>query len=355
MFAKYQCLRAGQWLLLTTIVAFYLGTTTAKSVVAQQNQTPILYFFTNDGCAPCLAVKPVIDQLAENGYPVKTLKAADYSQFAEQLGVDRTPTVVLIADNQIVGRYAGLIDGSTLQQWFASVGVSAKPVFDRIANGNSQNRGSNRRPNADRPSPQNPLVATKPPEAKVVIDRHVSNQDPDRRSGSSYNSPTMIRGTSQPRSLAEQRAMNATVRLKVADSEGTSYATGTVIHSHGNESLVMTCGHVFRDSQGQGKITAEYDLYKQPRIASGRLVDYDAKSKDIALVVIRTDKPVTPVLLAEKRAPIRSGVDVFSIGCDHGEDPTIRHSQIKNRATYDGSLKYDIFGRVEGCLPKRAN
>ena len=120
------------------------------------------------------------------------------------------------------------------------------------------------------------MVATKPPEAKVVIDRHVSNQDPDRRSGSSYNSPTMIRGTSQPRSLAEQRAMNATVRLKVADSEGTSYATGTVIHSHGNESLVMTCGHVFRDSQGQGKITAEYDLYKQPRIASGRLVDYDA-------------------------------------------------------------------------------
>ena len=349
MFAKYQCLRAGQWLLLTTIVAFYLGTTTAKSVVAQQNQTPILYFFTNDGCAPCLAVKPVIDQLAENGYPVKTLKAADYSQFAQQLGVDRTPTVVLIADNRIVGRYAGLIDGSTLQQWFASVGVSAKPVFDRIANGNSQNRGSNRRPNADRPSPQNPLVATKPPEAKVVIDRHVSNQDPDRRSGSSYNSPTMIRGTSQPRSLAEQRAMNATVRLKVADSEGTSYATGTVIHSHGNESLVMTCGHVFRDSQGQGKITAEYDLYKQPRIASGRLVDYDAKSKDIALVVIRTDKPVTPVLLAEKRAPIRSGVDVFSIGCDHGEDPTIRHSQIKNRATYDGSLKYDIFGRpVDG-------
>ena len=40
---------------------------------------------------------------------------------------------------------------------------------------------------------------------------------------------------------------------------------------------------------------------------------------------------------------------MFSIGCDHGEDPTIRHSQIKNRAAYDGALKYDIFGRpVDG-------
>ena len=155
----------------------------------------------------------------------------------------------------------------------------------------------------------------------------------------------MIRGTSRPSSLAEQRALNATVRLKVADSEGTSYATGTVIHTHGNESLVLTCGHVFRDSQGQGKITAEYDLYNQPKIASGRLIDYDAKAKDVAIVVIRTQSPLTPVPLAEKQALIETGYSVFSIGCDHGDDPTIRHSQIKNRAAYDGSLKYDIFGR----------
>ena len=159
----------------------------------------------------------------------------------------------------------------------------------------------------------------------------------------------MVRGTAQPGSEAERRAMKATVRLKVDDDEGTSYATGTVIHTHGNESLVMTCGHVFHDSNGQGKITADYDFYDQPRTALGRLVDYDAKAKDIALVVIRTDAPLPAVPLAEKRSPIQSGVNVFSIGCDHGEAPTIRHSQIKNRAAYDGSLKYDIFGRpVDG-------
>ena len=139
--------------------------------------------------------------------------------------------------------------------------------------------------------------------------------------------------------------MNATVRLKVEDNEGTSYATGTVVHTHGNESLVVTCGHVFRDSQGLGKISAEYDLYTQPKIASGRLVDYDADAKDIAIVVIRTQSPLTAVALADERSQIRTGLDVFSIGCDHGEDPTIRRSQIKNRAAYDGSLKYDIFGR----------
>lgn len=336
MFAKFQCLRAPKWLFLTTTMVAFLGTTTVKSVVAQANQSPILYFFTNDGCAPCLSVKPTIDRLTANGYPIKTLKAAEHAQFAQQLGVDRTPTVVLIAGNRIVGRHAGLIDGATLEQWFAKVGASAQPAFNRI---------SSAPPNASPDYAANPAkVGT-----KVVIPRQVTDQDPARVHGLAFPPSTMVRGTAQPGSKAERRAMQATVRLKVDDNEGASYATGTVIHTHGNESLVMTCGHVFRDSNGQGKITAEYDFYDHPRTASGRLVDYDAQAKDIALVVIRTDAPLPAVPLAEKTSPIQTGVNVFSIGCDHGEDPTIRHSQIKNRAAYDGALKYDIFGRpVDG-------
>ena len=348
MFAKFQCLRAGQWLFLTTIVAVVLATTTGKFVVAQANQPPILYFFTNDGCAPCLAVKPVIDRLTANGYPIKTLKAAEHARFAQQLGVDGTPTVVLIAGNQIVGRHAGRIDGATLQQWFSKVGVSAQPAFNRIPTEVNPNNDNSR---LAAPGSTRPNYAANPKNlgTKIVIPRKVTEQDPGRRSEAAFNSPTMLRGTTQPRSVAERRAMEATVRLKVDDDEGTSYATGTVIHTHGNESLLMTCGHVFRDSKGQGRITAEYSFYNQPRTASGRLVDYDAQAKDIALVVIRTDAPLPAVPLADKRSPIQTGINVFSIGCDHGQDPTIRHSQIKNRAAYDGSLKYDIFGRpVDG-------
>ena len=132
MFANYQRTRVGTWLFLTATMLVFLGSTAAKSVQAQENPSPILYFFTNDGCAPCLSVKSVIDTLTANGYPIKTLKEAEYPQFATQLGVRVTPTVVLIANNKIVGRHAGMIDGATLQQWFAKVGVSAKPAFNRI-------------------------------------------------------------------------------------------------------------------------------------------------------------------------------------------------------------------------------
>ena len=344
MFANIKRLRLGKWLFLATTTVILLGSTAIKSVAAQENQSPILYFFTNDGCAPCLTVKPVIDTLTANGYPIKTLKAAEYPEFAQQLGVDRTPTVVLIAGNKIVARHAGLIDGATLQQWFAKVGVSAQPAYNRLQSEQRNSLTGNRRSNSRQPQ-QNLAANQKAPGTKVVVDREVTNQDPSRQSSPTFSSPTMIRGTSRPGSLAEQRALNATVRLKVEDNEGTSFATGTVIHTHGNESLVLTCGHVFRESQGQGKISAEYDLYGQPKVASGRLIDYDADAKDVAIVVIRTQAPITAVPLADERSPIRTGFDVFSIGCDHGEDPTIRRTQIKNRAAYDGSLKYDIFGR----------
>jgi len=345
MFAKPQRMYVVTRLFLMAVVVSFLGSMAVKSAGAQENQSTILYFFTNDGCAPCMTVKPVIDRLTANGYPIKTLKAAEYPQFAQQLGVSGTPTVVMITGNQIVGRQSGLIDGATLEQWFAKVGVTAKPAFNRIQSksNNSFAGGLDSRPSQRR------RATNQVPGTKVVIDRQVTNQDPAGRAASTYSSPTMIRGTARPSSLAEQQALRATVRLKVEDDEGTSFATGTVIHTHGNESLVMTCGHLFRESQGRGKITAEYDFYDQPKTASGRLVDYDANAKDIAMVVIRTQSPLPAAPLADKRSAIRSGFNVFSIGCDHGEDPTIRHSQIKNRAAYDGSLKYDIFGRpVDG-------
>lgn len=73
------------------------------------------------------------------------------------------------------------------------------------------------------------------------------------------------------------------------------------------------------------------------------------KARDVALVAIRTNHSIEPVGLAKKTCDVEKGQKIFSIGCDHGESPTIRHSKIKNRAAYDGAIKYDIFGRpVDG-------
>lgn len=290
-----------------------------------------LYFITNHGCAPCKQVEPGIEALKREGYPVTTVYFDANRQWATQMGVDRTPTVIMISNKKMVGRHAGLIDAVTLKQWFAAQGIRSGAAF--------ANRSGGAQPNGTK-------VVLAQPNSGTTGSAYANGG----QSTSEFSSPTMLRGTSQPGDKHEQLALQATVRLKVEDPEGTSYATGTVIHSHRNECLVMTCGHVFRDAGGKGVITAEYGFASgNLRSAVGQLISYDAGARDIGLVSMRTSEPITPVPVANQNASINRGLDVFSIGCDHGDAPTIRRSRIKNRAAYDGAIKYDIYGRpVDG-------
>lgn len=293
-------------------------------------QSSHLYFFTNDGCAPCRQVEPAIEELHAQGYPVTTIKLCDRPDWGQQFQVDRTPTVILVTGNRITGRHAGLIDLPTLQQWFAAVGQG---------------------PETDTPvrTGQKSVVENRAISGQAVGTK-VSLGQPQPCSSAGFASPTMHKGTTVAANPAEKRALDATVRLKVEDPEGISYATGTVIHSHGGESLVLTCGHVFRDAGGKGVITAEFGFADGRVIAApGQLVSYDAEARDIGLVTIQTEQNIRPVVIAAESAPVGRDDRTFSLGCDHGDAPTIRHTAIKNRAAYDGAVKYDIYGRpVDG-------
>ncbi len=285
-----------------------------------------LYFFTSVGCAPCEVVKPALAKLDAAGYPVTVVDIRQRPDWADHFRVDRTPTVIMVRDERIVGRHAGVISHGELLQWYAASGFVPSET------------------------------QTKPAATKVVISESESDDATApvadlRRSDGSFQSATMHNGTSTPVNASEKLAMSATVKIKVEDAEGISYATGTVIHSHGNESLVVTCGHVFRESKGTGDISVEYGFSNgSAESGSGDLIFYDADARDIALLVLNTNGDSIPAVeIASKRATVDIGNDAFSIGCDHGKNPTIRHTRIKNRAAYDGSIKYDIYGRpVDG-------
>ena len=72
---------------------------------------------------------------------------------------------------------------------------------------------------------------------------------------------------------------------------GVSWGTGTVIDCRQGEALILTCGHIFRDSEGEGRI--EVDLFAPggPRGVAGQVVAWDLR-RDLALVSIFTDVPI---------------------------------------------------------------
>jgi hypothetical protein len=123
-----------------------------------------------------------------------------------------------------------------------------------------------------------------------------------------------------------------------------------VVHRHGQECLAITCGHVFRESRGTGTISVEYGFADgRPMTTSGQLLQYDAEARDVGLIVFRPEQPIEPVPIGPEALPISPGDQVFSFGCNHGEDPSLRNTQIIRTAIYDGATKYDIVGRpVDG-------
>ena len=286
----------------------------------------MLYFFTSQGCAPCIQVKHVINQLDSEGYPVTTINVSERPDWANAFRVTHTPTLALVRNNEVLAWQPRPMRAEELRGWFRTIRY-------KLAAGNETPTGVSGKG-----------TVTRPAQSKVSLACHSSVSN---KGNGSFSSPTMHQGTSRPQNEFESNALDATVRLEVKDETGTSYATGTVIHTHAGESLVLTCGHVFRESKGKGEIKAEFGFANGSTVkVPGQVLDYDSDANDIALVSIRNgEHKLAAVEIASADSNIDLGDRVFSLGCDHGDDPTIRNTAIKNLARYDGAMKYDIFGR----------
>jgi hypothetical protein len=129
----------------------------------------------------------------------------------------------------------------------------------------------------------------------------------------------------------DDRLIAATVRLKVKDQTGHNYGSGSIIDFRpsgtGGEALILTCGHIFRDTDGKGTIYVDLFDGSGNQNLVGQLVRFDL-ARDIGLVRVRTPHTVRPVELAGANDKTSRGEAVISVGCDHGRDPTIQRSQI---------------------------
>lgn len=128
--------------------------------------------------------------------------------------------------------------------------------------------------------------------------------------------------------VGDAALLAASVRLRVEDPNGQSCGSGTIIDARaGGEALVLTCGHIFRDSKGKGKI--EVNVYgPSPAVrVPARLIAYDLE-RDIGLIAFRPQGPVMVARVAPTGYAIREGDAVASAGCNDGRDPTVQHSRV---------------------------
>ena len=190
----------------------------------------LLLDFWSPNCGPCLQMKPTIQVFEQAKYPIRQIDTSREPMLARQHGVERIPCFVMLVDNQEVDRKVGAISSEELQEMFAR----AKTTAEERSRGRGQSPET-RVPGATGPSPAAMLSAAEVRETADSVPVETENSQ----------------------TANHDKLLAATVRLRVDEAQSHAYGTGTIIDSRSGQALVITCGHLFRESKGKGPVTVE--------------------------------------------------------------------------------------------------
>lgn len=317
-----------------------------NSTIEVTDSPELLFFYdetSNIDPASAAAIKTAV----ESGFRIREIAARRFPRLAERFKVRSFPALIMLRRDRMQARHDGRFTFPRIRQMFAK---ARERRLDRRENFREMLAGNFGRTRADAPptlqgnnsgyvqtSSNSP--ATNSSATNSVGPAPVSNRIPKPLDRNGRFPVAHVPTT------AEQIAFNATVRLRVVDPSGTSHGTGTIIHSKGNDALVLTCGHIFRESKGRGKVEGDVNFATGMQRISGQLISYDADAHDIALIAIKTPQPIQAAPLAPPTSRFQLNQPVFTVGCDKANSPTIRRSHYKRLAIYDQVEKYDVYGR----------
>jgi thiol-disulfide isomerase/thioredoxin len=312
----------------------------------------LLLDFWSPQCGPCMQMKPLIQSYEQASYPIQQIDTTRDSEMARKYGVTSIPCLVMLVNGQEVDREVGATSSGRIKQMFDKArtellrqrggvrGQSPDPVNNAATAARNTSTGPAPRPemsatpeNPWSQVPANPAAATWPATPLV-------------KPASAVGAPSSVNGDFPPNLMA------ATVRIRVEGTDGMrEIGTGTVIDSRQGEALIVTCGHLFRKSQGKGAMTVEmFEVAGgTPRVAEklpGQLISYDLH-RDVAFVSIRTARAVSAAQVAPTRTPIRQGDRVATIGCSNGHDPTLMPQRITYLDRYQGPANIEVSGAPE--------
>lgn len=281
----------------------------------------VLLDFQAPWCAPCRSMESTMTELERAGYPVRKVDTDRERSLATQYNVSSIPCFVLLVDGKEAGRIVGASRRAELLALFARANI--KPHGGGVARGQSPDHT---------PSTSVPSAVADDPLTPARSDRGDADESAGPAAGGAPSS-----------AVNPQDLILASVRLTIEDATGFSYGTGTLIDSRQGEALVLTCGHIFRDSQGKGRITVDLFGPDAPQKLPARLIAHDLKN-DVGLVSIRPGVPVSVAPVAPQGQRVARGDKVITVGCNNGKAATAITTKITGIDKFIGSPNLQVAG-----------
>ena len=311
----------------------------------------VLLDFTSPHCGPCRQMIPTIQSLEAAGYKVRRVDTTVEPQLAQQFGVTNIPCFIMLADGREVTRIVG---ATSQQQLVHMYDMAAQKLAVRTQSPD---------PQAAAPAQLASASVSAGQQGSVDPWSGVSGGSGGNAANQTFGGTTApARTVTKAAPIGSREPLNdpfahqlisSSVRLRVDDPGGHSYGTGTIIDARSGEALVITCGHLFRDSKGKGAIMVELFAATPEGVrvveqVPATLVDYNL-DRDIGLVSIKPAGAVRVAPVASTDTLIDRGDRVTSVGCDHGKDPTALATRVTNVDRYQGPPNIEAGGApVEG-------
>ena len=339
-----------------SLAVLFTGARGAESQTPLQHGDVVLLDFGAAWCGPCKAMAPVVGQLGKRGWLVRHVDVDREPDLVRRFAITGVPCFVLLVKGEEKGRVSGVTTLDELEQLmaksrpstadaaFVKAAAAAAPAVS-IA-GIPLPTTAIREPLAVEPAmPGRSDAADATPPARIVGGPPA--QPPQASAPAADRTEAAARSaTSRP--ALEAKLLAASARLRVEDAKGVSWGTGTVIDCRQGESLILTCGHIFRSSQGRGRVEVDLFASDKARGLAGQVIAWDLK-RDLALVSVFTEEPVLPARVGGVDLRISPGDEVATVGCNGGEHPTIHHSRVTGIDKYLGPANLQVAGQpVQG-------